>query len=116
MVFVELGSSAILVEPIKDRSSEELNQAYLHFLGRVKATGMHPKKHIMDNEVSEVLNNTILDNFKLELEPPGCHRRNMAEVAIEIYSRSISSLFWQVCQSPSQSNHGASSCCRQRSH
>ncbi len=55
MVFVDLDSSAILVEPIKDRSSEELKRAYLHLLGRVKAAGMYPKKHIMDNKVSEVL-------------------------------------------------------------
>ena len=38
----------------------------------------------MDNEVSENMKNIIRDDCKMELElvPPGCHRRNVAEVAI----------------------------------
>ncbi len=83
MVFVELDSIAILVEPIKDRSSEELKQAYLHLLGRVKTAGVQPQKHIMDDEVSEVLKGMIQDKCNLELVPPGCHQQNVAELAIK---------------------------------
>ncbi len=39
----------------------------------------------MDNEVSEVLKDTIQDDCKLELVPPGCHQRNVAEVAIKTF-------------------------------
>jgi hypothetical protein len=38
----------------------------------------------MDNEISKTMKNHIRDECKLTLElvPPGCHRRNAAEVAI----------------------------------
>jgi hypothetical protein len=36
----------------------------------------------MDNEVSDAMKGHIRDNCKLELVPPGCHRRNAAEVGI----------------------------------
>ena len=51
---------------------------------RLKRAGVVPKKHIMDNEVSENIKNIIRDDWKIELElvPPGCHQRNAAEVAI----------------------------------
>ena len=43
------------------------------------------KKHILDNEVSEALKTIIQDEYKMQLEivPPGTHRRNAAEVAIQ---------------------------------
>ncbi len=43
-----------------------------------------PQKHILDNEVSEAMKTIIKDEYKMamELVPPGCHRRNAAEVAI----------------------------------
>ncbi len=85
MVIVDLDSSAILVKPIKDRSSEELKRAYLHLLRRMKAAGMHPKKHTMDNEVSELLRYTIQDKCKLELVTKGFHQQNVAEVAIKTF-------------------------------
>ena len=45
---------------------------------------MEPKKHVMDNKVSESIKNLIRDEYNKELElvPPGCHQRNAAEVAI----------------------------------
>ena len=39
----------------------------------------------MDNEVSEALRQTIEGECNLELVPPGCHRRNVAEVAIKTF-------------------------------
>jgi len=46
--------------------------------------GIAPKKHILDNEVSEAMKTIIKDEYKMamELVPPGCHHRNTAEVAI----------------------------------
>ncbi len=43
-----------------------------------------PQKHVMDNEISKTMKNHICKECKLTLElvPPGCHRRNVAEVAI----------------------------------
>ena len=39
----------------------------------------------MDNEVSELMRKTIEEECELELVPPGCHRRNVAEVAIKTF-------------------------------
>lgn len=42
-------------------------------------------KHVLDNKISETMTEHIRDNYKfmLELVPPGCHRHNAAEVAIQ---------------------------------
>ena len=51
---------------------------------QLKQAGIIPKKHIIDNEVSNAMKTIIRDEYKMEMElvPPGCHRRNAAEVAI----------------------------------
>ncbi len=51
---------------------------------QLKWAGIVPKKHVLDNEVSENMKNHICDRWKLDIElvPPGCHRHNTAEVAI----------------------------------
>jgi hypothetical protein len=74
MVMVELDSSGIIVEGIKDRSSDELKRAYLKLLGRLKKAGVKPQKHIKDNEVSAELQDVIEEECQLELVPAGCHR------------------------------------------
>jgi len=84
MVMVEINSNAILVEPMKSRKDEEMIRAYNALLLRLKRAGIVPKKHVLDNKVSENMKNHIHDmcKFDMELVPPGCHRRNAAEVAI----------------------------------
>ena len=51
---------------------------------RLKRAGIVPKKHILDNEVSEAMMEVIREEYNMEMElvPPGCHPRNTAEVAI----------------------------------
>ena len=46
--------------------------------------GVIPRKHVLDNEVSEAMKAIIWDEYHMDMElaPPGCHRRNAAEVAI----------------------------------
>jgi hypothetical protein len=82
MIMVEIDSSAILLEPMKSRKDSEMIRAYNALLQRLQRAGVSPKKHVMDNEVSETMKNHIRNNCKLELVPPGCHRRNAAKVAI----------------------------------
>jgi hypothetical protein len=58
---------------------------YNALLLRLKRTGIVPKKHVLDNKVSDNMKNHIVGNtckFNMELVPPGCHQRNAAEVAI----------------------------------
>ncbi len=80
---VEIDRNAILVEPMKNRKDDVMIQAYNTLLLRLKRTGIVPKKHVLDNEVSENMKNHIHDTFKLDMElvPPGCHRRNAAKLA-----------------------------------
>ena len=82
MVMVEIDSNAILVEPMKSRKDAEMIRAYNSLMLRLKRAGIVPKKHVLDNEVSENMKEHIRDICQLELVPPGCHRRNAAEVAI----------------------------------
>ena len=51
---------------------------------RLQRAGLIPKKHILENEVSEALKTIIKDEYKMQLEvvQPGTHRRNAGEVAI----------------------------------
>ncbi|KAL7502169.1 hypothetical protein ACHAXN_000208 [Cyclotella atomus] len=85
MVMVKIDSNAILVEPMKSRKDAEIIRAYDTLILRLKRAGISPKKHVLDNEISENMKNHIRDDcqFQLELVPPGCHRRNAAEVAIQ---------------------------------
>ena len=74
----------ILVEPLNGRKDPELTRAYKAMMLRLKRAGTVPRKHILDNEVSEATKTVIRDEYSMEMElvPPGCHRRNVAEVAI----------------------------------
>ena len=84
MVMVEIDSNAILVEPMKSRKDAEMIRAYNSLMLRLKRAGITVKKHVLDNEVSNNMKDHIRDVYKLQMElvPPGCHRRNAAEVAI----------------------------------
>ena len=52
---VEIGSNAVLVEPLNSRKDPELTRAYRTMMLRLKRAGITPKKHIMDNEVSDAM-------------------------------------------------------------
>ncbi len=84
MVMVEINSNAILVGPMKSRKDEEMIRAYNALLLKLKRAGIVPKKHVLDNKVSENVKNHIRDTckFDMELVPPECHQRNAAKVAI----------------------------------
>jgi hypothetical protein len=84
MVMVEIDSNAILVKPMKSRKDQEMIRAYDALVKRLQRAGVQPKKHVLDNEISENMKEHIRDKckFKLELVPPGCHRKNAAEVGI----------------------------------
>jgi hypothetical protein len=84
MVLVEIDSNAIMVEPMKSRKDVEMIRAYDVLFQRLQQANIHPRKHVLDNEISENMKKKIKEKYKFELEtvPPGCHRRNAAEVAI----------------------------------
>ncbi len=86
MVLVHIDSSAILVAPMKDRTSGEMIRAYQSLLDRLGARGIRPKHHVLDNECSEDFKQTIKKNhMTYQLVPPHDHRRNIAEKGIQTF-------------------------------
>ena len=53
MIRVDTDSNVIIVEPINSRNDAELIQAYHVLMIRLKRAGIIPKKHVLNNEVSE---------------------------------------------------------------
>ena len=51
---------------------------------RLRRAGVVPKKHVLDNKISESMKDMIWDEFKMQVElvTRGCHRKNAAEAAI----------------------------------
>ncbi len=94
MVLVEINSNAILVVPMKNRKDAEMIQAYNALLLRLKRAGIITKKHVLDNKVLENIKNCIRNTCKMNMEsvPPGCHRRNAAEVAIRNFKSHLLSI------------------------
>ena len=68
---------------MKSRKNAEMIRSYQALMTRLKQANIVPKKHLLDNEVSETTKELITDQYQLELVSPGCHRRNAAEVAIQ---------------------------------
>jgi hypothetical protein len=75
MVMVEIDRNAILVEPMKNPKDAEMIRAYNALLLQLKRASIIPKKHFLDNKISENMKNCICDTCKLDMElvPPGCH-------------------------------------------
>ena len=73
-----------MVEPMKSRKDAEMIRAYDVLVQRLQQANIHPRKHVLDNEISENMKKHIKEKYKFELEmvPSGCHRQNAAEVAI----------------------------------
>jgi len=75
MVLIEIDSNAILVEPMKSRKDAEMIRAYDVLVQQLQQANIHPRKHVLDNEISENMKQHIKEKYKFELEmvPPGCH-------------------------------------------
>ena len=86
MVAIHLDANYIFNEPMKNRTEGEITAAYQRIIHRMRAAGLGLKKHILDNEASKSFKDTIRSNgMEYELVPPGNHRRNQAERAIQTF-------------------------------
>ena len=101
MVMVESDSSGILVEPMKSCKDEEMIRVYKVLVQRLKRAKIIPRKHVLDNKVSENMKELIRSTYNMELElvPPRCHRRNAAEVAIQNFKAHFLSILAGVADS-----------------
>ena len=59
MVLYEISSNAILVEPLRNRTSGEMVAAYSNLVDRLEASGIKPTLHILDNEISQEYKDAI---------------------------------------------------------
>ena len=86
MVLVELDNEAILVEAMRNRTSGEMIRAYQKLVDRMKACGVAPKHHVLDNECSREFKEAIKENqMTYQLADAHDHRRNIAEKVIQTF-------------------------------
>jgi hypothetical protein len=73
MVLVEIDSNTIMVVPMKSRKDAEMIRAYDVLVQRLQQANIHPRKHVLDNKISEKMKQHIKEKYKFELEmvPPG---------------------------------------------
>jgi hypothetical protein len=71
---------------MKIRSEGEMIRVYQKIINRMKAAGLGLKKQVLDNECSTAMKACIQGNgMTYELVPPGQHRRNQAERAVQTF-------------------------------
>ena len=62
----------------------------------LKKAGLAPKKHVMVNKVSAGLRECLTETCKLQLVPPGCHRRNVTKVVIKTLKKYFISILAEL--------------------
>ena len=70
---------------MSSQSDAKMKRAYEKLMLPLIQVGVVPKKYVIDNNVSQGMKDTIRNNYNmtLKLVPPGYHRRNAAEAAIQ---------------------------------
>ena len=69
-------------------------RAYQVLINRLRAAGIAPKQHILDNECSNDFKEAIkTNNMTYQLVPPHDHRRNKAEKAIQTFKDHFVAIF-----------------------
>jgi hypothetical protein len=86
MVAIHLDANYIFVQPMRNRTKEEMIRAYEKIINRMRMAGLGLKNHTLNNEVSDALKQYIRkQEIQFELVPPGNHRQNQAERAIQTF-------------------------------
>ena len=80
-------SSYVFAEPMKNRKKASQIKAVTTIIQNLKAAGLRPTFHILDNEVSTDLIEFLEtdENITVQLAPAGCHCKNAAERAIRTF-------------------------------
>ena len=86
MVLFKVDSNYIDAEPMKDSHEHLLIKAYSMLWSQITKSGkVRPTVHILDNEASARLKETIQQNCDLQLVSPDMHCCNLAERAIQMF-------------------------------
>ena len=72
MIMCEMDSNSILSEAMKDRTAGEMVRAYQKLLKKLRLAGMVPKKHVLDNEMSNEFKDAVrMNEMEYKLVPKG---------------------------------------------
>jgi hypothetical protein len=86
MVAVYLNANYTFAKPMKNRTEGEMIRVYQKIFKRIKAAGLGLKKQVLDNKCSAAMKACIKENgMDYKLVPPGQHRHNQAEWAIQTF-------------------------------
>ena len=87
----------IHMEPMKNRTKEEILAAFQRSNSILVNAGFKPLLHRLDNECSNILKDHLhSENIDFQLAPPGIHRRNAAERAIRTAKNHLIAAFCSV--------------------
>ena len=79
-----------MVQPIKNRESESIIDAWKKCHSRLTGTGHITTRYVLDNECSTQFKDILKSNdIEIELVPPHQHRRNAAERAIRTFKNHV---------------------------
>ena len=53
MIMCEIDGNKLLEEPMKNKTEDSMVETYQKMIERLKTGGFFPKKHILNNEISE---------------------------------------------------------------
>ena len=86
MVIHEIDRNSIWIEPMKNKTQEEMIKARRNALKCTKLQGIVPLHQILDNNIFEAYKEEILaTKISYQLVPPNVHRQNIAEKAIQTW-------------------------------
>ncbi len=93
MVGIHIDTNYIFCETMKNRMEGEMIKAYQKMVDRIQLAGLGLKHHPLDNECSNNFKKCIRkNNMTHKLVPPDCHRRYMAERAIQTFKNHFVSI------------------------
>ena len=79
-------ANAILAVAMKDRTATSITEAWQHLHDIYKKAGYEPDMYIQDNEISQQMKDAFTEEqVAFQLVPPGNHRANAAERAIQTF-------------------------------
>jgi len=74
IILYNYDANAILSQPIKSRSQEDIVKGIAKLYKKLKFAGLQPNFHILDNEAPQALKNYLQEQkVKFQLVPPHCH-------------------------------------------
>jgi hypothetical protein len=115
MIAIHLDANYIFCKPMKNRSEDEMIEAYQNIINRLKAAGLGLKTHQLGNKASKAYKQCICQNGMMhEQVPPDNHRSNLAERAIQTFKHHFISILSGVDKN-SHCHYGARSSSKRNS-